>query len=191
MIVIKPILIISLCLLSFYTKANSAVISESILFEELKQGKLIAIMRHAIAPGTGDPDNFILGQCETQRNLSKQGQQQANNIGRLFRQNGISTATLYSSQWCRCLDTANELRLGKVQELPIINSFFRNYTRETQQTHALKQWLVDQSHKQATILVTHQVNITSLTGVFPRSGEIVFIRIDPSSSTVTVAGTIQ
>ncbi|MGH1441296.1 MAG: histidine phosphatase family protein [Cellvibrionaceae bacterium] len=163
---------------------------EARLFEQLKQGELIAIMRHALAPGTGDPDNFTLGQCNTQRNLSTKGREQAKQIGERFRKYGITSADIYSSEWCRCMDTATELALGDVMTLPIINSFFRRNERAIEQTEALKGWLLERYNKRPKILVTHQVNMTSLTGVFPRSGEIVFIRVEPNTNLIIVEGTV-
>lgn len=186
---IASLLLTLLCCLS----VHAASTSEARLFEQLKQGELVAVMRHALAPGTGDPSNFSIGQCNTQRNLSVKGREQAREIGERFQQYGITSASLYSSQWCRCMDTATELGLGEVKELAIINSFFRHYERETEQTQALKLWLKgrkDEKNKKPTILVTHQVNITSLTGVFPRSGEIVFVRANPNSDQIIVEGTV-
>lgn len=91
----------------------------------LKKPGHFAIMRHALAPGTGDPRNFDLTDCSTQRNLSEAGREQAKAVGELLRKSGIEKAGVYSSQWCRCLDTATLLGLGPVTELPALNSFFQ------------------------------------------------------------------
>lgn len=135
-----------------------------------------ALLRHAIAPGTGDPSEFVLGDCSTQRNLSGEGRDQATRIGAAFRANGIATARVVSSQWCRCRETAELLRLGPVEELPILNSFFDRPANRDAQTGALRQWLAGEALDAPLVLVTHQVNITALTGVYPRSGELVVIR---------------
>lgn len=131
-----------------------------------------------MAPGIGDPPNFALRDCSTQRNLSDEGRDQAYSIGLRFRANGIATAQVFSSQWCRCLETASLLGLGEIQELPSLNSFFSNGDREQAQIQALKKWLSGQRLKQPLVLVTHQVNITALTGVHPESGEVVLMRRD-------------
>ena len=111
--------------------------NESTLWDALKTGNHIALLRHALAPGTGDPPEFQLGQCTTQRNLSDEGRDQARTIGGLFRENGIHNVRVFSSQWCRCMETAKLLALGPVAELPLLNSFFQNYERRESQTRML------------------------------------------------------
>lgn len=87
-------------------------------------GKVI-IVRHAIAPGTGDPSNFEVDDCSTQRNLDTSGRNQALAMGDWLRSQGVDSARVYSSQWCRCKDTAELLKLGPVKELPALNSFYQ------------------------------------------------------------------
>lgn len=147
-------------------------------------------MRHALAPGTGDPSEFTIGDCNTQRNLSDQGREQAKRIGLRFRENGIHSAIVYSSQWCRCLETARLLDLGPVQELPIINSFFQRFERRESQTQALSEWINAQTLDTTLILVTHQVNISALTGVYPSSGEMVIISRSDDGA-IDVKGTLE
>ena len=145
------------------------------VWQALRSGNHVALIRHARAPGFGDPPDFEIGKCATQRNLSDQGRQQAVAIGNHFRENGISAARVYSSQWCRCLETAERLALGPVAPLPALNSFFQDFARKETQTQQLRAWLVQQDLAQPLVLVTHQVNITALTGVYPASGEMVVI----------------
>ncbi|MCK6409580.1 MAG: histidine phosphatase family protein, partial [Thauera sp.] len=85
-----------------------AATAEEALWKALREGGHVALMRHAVAPGVGDPPGFRLDDCATQRNLSAAGRRQAQAIGERFRANGIATAAVFSSQWCRCLDTARE-----------------------------------------------------------------------------------
>ena len=150
----------------------------------------IALIRHTIAPGIGDPPEFSINDCETQRNLSEEGRLQAKRLGDRFRENGIGTAQIFSSQWCRCLETASLLKLGKVEKLPILNSFYRKYEREDEQTKGLKSWILRQNFEQPIILITHQVNITALTGIFPASGELVAIEATQNGK-IQVHGTIE
>jgi len=157
-----------------------------------KNGGAIALMRHAIAPGNGDPTDFKIGDCSTQRNLSADGVIQSQKIGLQFKEQGVGKLAIYSSQWCRCIDTATHLGLGSVIQLPILNSFYQDRSTEQQQTSDLSQWIVNrlsnnsanlntqQPNTTPAILVTHQVNITALTGVFPRSGEVVFVSLENS-----------
>ena len=163
---------------------------EAVIWKELRSGGHVALLRHAIAPGVGDPPGFTIGNCSTQRNLSPAGRAQSKRIGELLRTNGIRKARVFSSQWCRCLDTARLLDLGPVQELPILNSFFQRDGQERSQTEALRKWLTEQNLDEPLVLVTHQVNITALTGVYPTSGELVVIR--PSESDrISVVGTVK
>jgi phosphohistidine phosphatase SixA len=168
---------------------RQAAASET-MWSALREGTAFAIMRHAIAPGTGDPDHFKLGDCSTQRNLSDGGRDQAKRIGEKFRANGLETAEVYSSQWCRCEDTAELLDIGTVQALPALNSFFQDMGEREAQTAALKKWLLARQSSKPLVLVTHQVNITALTGVFPRSGETVVAQIDGGGE-VKVIGTFE
>ncbi len=133
------------------------------------------MMRHARAPGSGDPKNFKIRDCSTQRNLSKDGIEQAKRIGRTLPEK----ITVYSSQWCRALDTARNLNRGDVIELDLLNSFFSDRSRESIQTLNLKNWLEKEiSKKKLFILVTHQVNITALTGIFPQEGEVLYLKLN-------------
>jgi phosphohistidine phosphatase SixA len=151
---------------------------------------IVVLMRHAEAPGTGDPANFQLGNCATQRNLSAVGRSQAANLGRMFRDRAIPIVKIFSSQWCRCLDTARLLNLGTVESLPALNSFFRNPGKELEQTATVRQWIRNNYNQTGiTILVTHQVNITALTQVFPRSGELILVQATRNGS-IKVIGRI-
>jgi len=150
----------------------------------------IAIMRHALAPGTGDPANFTLGDCATQRNLSDAGRRQARRTGDFLRGVGVDSARVFTSQWCRCRDTAELLDLGPVEALPALNSFFRNRERGPEQTRALREKIAGMDLSQPVVMVTHQVNITRLTDVFPSSGEIVVLRRGADGD-LTVLGTVD
>lgn len=148
---------------------------DRVVWRALRSGNHVALIRHALAPGFGDPSHFEIGKCATQRNLSDQGRQQATAMGDRFRAHGIAAARVYSSQWCRCLETAERLALGPVTPLPALNSFFQDFARKETQTRQLQAWLAQQDLTQPLVLITHQVNITALTGVYPASGEMVVI----------------
>ncbi|WP_434621028.1 histidine phosphatase family protein [Azospirillum sp. B2RO_4] len=143
----------------------------------LETAGLVVLMRHAEAPGTGDPPDFKLDDCATQRNLSDGGRAQAARIGERLRQLGIDQARVLSSQWCRCLETARLLDLGPVKEMPALNSFFGRQEEEKDMTTRLRQFLADLPRDgKPVVLVTHQVTVTALTGIFPASGEAVLLR---------------
>jgi phosphohistidine phosphatase SixA len=165
-----------LLILAFAILMNpAAAFADQSVWQALKQPNHFAIMRHALAPGGGDPEGFQLGDCATQRNLSYEGRDQARSAGDSFRANGITSARVFTSQWCRCKETAELMALGVVKELPELNSFFQNPEREAPQMRALRQIIADMDLSTPTLLVTHQVLITSLTEVFPTSGEMVVV----------------
>ncbi len=142
----------------------------------LEAGGVLAVMRHADAPGTGDPPGFRLDDCSTQRTLSAAGQAQARRTGQAFRDRSVVVDAVHSSEWCRCLETARLLALGPVQPLPALNSFFGRPERGAPQMAALRAWIGRLAEGRTVVLVTHQVVISALTGVYPASGEIVVVR---------------
>ncbi len=160
------------------------------LWEALGSKNHFALVRHALAPGTGDPPEFTLGRRDTQRNLSEKGRKQAKRIGDLFRAHGINKAQVFSSEWYRCRDTAALLDLGPVLSLSVLNSFFRNYEQKEARNESLKRWLSQREINKPLVLVTHQVNITALTGVYPASGEIVVVKKDAQMG-LQVLGSIK
>ncbi|MDX1572755.1 MAG: histidine phosphatase family protein [Methylophaga sp.] len=138
------------------------------------------LLRHALAPGVGDPSGFQLADCATQRNLSTQGRQQARQIGDTLRAAGIKNATVYSSQWCRCLETAELLGFGEPQTLPAINSFFQSTDPDakTKATKAFRQHLFAERDQVSRIYITHQVNLSALLGGFAASGSGYLVSIN-------------
>jgi len=160
------------------SESTSAAQSPEIIWQALKKGEALALIRHSHAPGTSDPPGFLLRDCSTQRNLSEDGRIQSRKIGNFFRAQGINEASVYSSQWCRCLETARLLGLGPVEELPALNSFFEEPARGPEQTAKIRTFFSTPSQQGPVILVTHQVNITALTGAVPSSGEIIIFEKD-------------
>jgi phosphohistidine phosphatase SixA len=147
----------------------------------LEQKGVVVMMRHTLAPGTGDPANFRLNDCSTQRNLSAEGKKQARRIGEEFRQRKIKVSQVLSSQWCRCQETAKLLDLGVVKLQPALNSFFRDRTTESKQTELVRRLISEhRTQNGVMVLVTHQVNITALVGVVPAAGASVILRANPN-----------
>jgi phosphohistidine phosphatase SixA len=144
----------------------------------LKNGGSILMIRHAVAPGTGDPPNFQIGDCATQRNLDDNGRAQAEAIGDWLRSNGIQKAKIYSSQWCRCLETAKLIKLGIVKELPALNSFFDRPRDREANIRALRTFIAEQSiNGELVVLVTHYVTILEITQQAVSSGEGVVLKL--------------
>jgi phosphohistidine phosphatase SixA len=145
-------------------------------WQALKQGGTVALFRHARAPGTGDPANFRLDDCSTQRNLSEEGRRQAQRIGDEFRTRQVPVERVLSSRWCRALETAR-LAFGAIaQPSPQLDSFFSGRDQEPAQTQAVRRIIEGWRSTGVLVLVTHQVNITALTGVFPSEGEMLVLR---------------
>jgi broad specificity phosphatase PhoE len=170
--------------------APGALASNAELWAALRSGGHLVLIRHALAPGTGDPGHFTIGNCRTQRNLSQEGRDQAARIGARFRANGIKTAQVFSSQWCRCLETAHHLRLGSVTERPFLNSLHARSERIAPQRRAFRRWLADQPLKRPVVLVTHQATIRAFTGRYTASGEMVVARRSADGG-LLVVGTIR
>jgi len=153
----------------------------------LRQGGVAVLVRHANAPGTGDPAHFRLDDCATQRNLSEEGRRQARALGEAFRREQVAIDAVYSSQWCRCKETA-ALAFGSFEEHPPLNSFFGR-PGETAERLRDMQGLLDRSRpiRGVLVLVTHQVNITALTGLASAEGEVVVARIHEGGRVQAVA----
>jgi broad specificity phosphatase PhoE len=171
---VMRILAAFLCLLPSIALAND--------WDALERPGAVAVMRHALAPGTGDPAEFRLGDCTTQRNLDERGRAQARAIGDAFRARDIAFDTVFTSQWCRTRETADLLDLGPVVEAPSLNSFFRDYSTREEQTAATRALVEAQETR--TMLVTHQVNISALTGRSTRSGEVLVIRLTETGADI-------
>jgi len=149
------------------------------MIQRMKAGGHILMIRHALAPGTGDPANFRIGDCSTQRNLDDRGRKQARAIGDWLRSNGVNLARIYSSQWCRCLETAELLEMGSVAELAPLNSFYELTQDREPNLKALRKFIAQQpSDGVLIILVTHFVTISAIANVPVSSGEGVLLKLN-------------
>lgn len=173
--------------LAFFALCLPAAAEREALWALLKDGGQVVIMRHAsTGPEVGDPAHFRLEDCATQRNLSEAGREEARRIGAAFRARGIPIGQALSSRWCRCQDTAR-LAFGTVEPWPALDSFFSHREREPEQTRAVRARAGQRPAQGNLILVTHQVNISALTGIFPAQGE--FIVLTPQGNgTFSIAG---
>ena len=171
------------CFAGLMTLAMAGVNSDSTeMIERMKAGGHILMIRHALAPGTGDPANFQIGDCSTQRNLDDRGREQAKAIGDWLRTNGITSARVYSSQWCRCLETAGLLEMGTVAQLPALNSFYELTQDREPNLKALRKFIAEQpSEGVLIILVTHLVTISAIANEGVSSGEGVLLKLNEDS----------
>ena len=144
------------------------------LINKLKDGGKLIFIRHAYAPGNGDPINFNLNDCSTQRNLSDEGRKQAELIGEFFTKNKVEIDNVLSSEWCRCKETA-KIAFKNFSTNSFLNSFYSSkYVKnKDKQIRALNGYLKNFGSKQNLILVTHYVLISEVLNYGPSSGEIV------------------
>lgn len=156
---------------------------------EVLGGGGVVLFRHANAPGGGDPPGLRLGDCTTQRNLDAAGRDQARRIGAAFSQRGIAVRAVLSSQWCRTRETAALAFPGRAEDAQAFNSFFGDRAAGPARTAAARAILASWSGPGALVVVTHQVNITALTGIFPASGEGIVLEREGSGW--RVAGRIR
>ena len=173
-----PILTPLLLLLSIFCAMAPA---KAGLAQDLMDGQHVLLMRHADAPGYGDPAGYVIGQCATQRNLGDAGKKQAQAIGVWLGQQGIASAHVFSSPWCRCVDTATLLNKGPVKTEPSLGSFFDNMALARKQTKALEGFIKNELAKPSKtprILVTHHVNIQAFTGKVVGVGDMVLVKVN-------------
>ena len=183
-------LIVSLALL-YAIPISAVAVDRSDVIDRLNAGGHILMIRHALAPGNGDPPNFKIGDCATQRNLDDTGRDQARSIGLWLREKGVTSARVYSSQWCRCLETARLLNLGPVQELAALNSFYERTQDRGHNLKALNDFISQQPVKgELIILVTHFVTIAGIAGTGVSSGEGLLLALHEDAP-YTVVGRLD
>ena len=148
------------------------------LIKLMKSGGHILMIRHAYAPGSGDPANFKIGDCATQRNLNNRGRAQARTIGEWLRSKGIKDAKVYSSQWCRCQETSTLLGFGPVTELPALNSFYGMPQNREPNIKTLRSFIANlPADGELIIFVTHFVTILEIAGEGVSPGEGVVLKL--------------
>ena len=164
----KIILIFFLFLLNKTSFANENIV------EILKKGGNIIFIRHAIAPGNGDPSNFDILDCSTQRNLSKDGELQALKIGNFFKKNEIKITKVLSSEWCRCKDTA-KIAFGNYETKNFLNSFYdeRFSKNKDRQILDFQKFIRNWNKTGNLVFVTHYVVISEILDLATSSGEVV------------------
>ena len=153
---------------------NSNAFSDENILKSLKEGKKLVFIRHAIAPGNGDPNNFDINDCSTQRNLDKNGIEQSKKIGQFFANNKIKIDKVLSSEWCRCKDTA-KYAFQKFETFNALNSFYdvRFAANEGKQIKDLKNYIKKWDDDKNLVLITHFVVISSILNIGSSSGEII------------------
>ena len=144
------------------------------LLNQLEDGGKIIFIRHAYAPGSGDPNNFNLNDCSTQRNLSDEGRKQAEYIGEFFRNEKIKIDKVLSSEWCRCKETA-KIAFKNFSTHSFLNSFYSSKfaKNKEKQINSLYDYIKRFKSNKNLVFVTHYVLISEVLNYGPSSGEIV------------------
>ncbi|MEN9898988.1 MAG: hypothetical protein RLZZ152_32 [Pseudomonadota bacterium] len=162
--------------------------SASELSESLKKSDAVLLMRHALAPGIGDPAGYKLQDCKSQRNLDATGRAQAQKTGQWLKAQGVGNALVFTSAWCRCKETAENLAFGTPVLEPSLNSFFDDMRQGPQSNVNLQKFIVGQLKSKgdkALILVTHHVNIAEFTGENVGSGDMVLAKVNSAGKLVS------
>jgi len=149
------------------------------VWEDLREGAgMVILYRHALAPGGGDPSDFDVKDCSTQRNLSDAGRRQARAMGAALRQNKVNVRRVVSSPWCRSRETAELLNVGPVRTMMRFGSTFTAPSAVAQRRESLAlKTIARQSNRSGVVVVSsHQANIVDLTGIAPTSGEGIVVR---------------
>ena len=171
--------------------APVAAFADETMWKLLKGGGQVVLMRHAVTtPGVGDPEGMVLAHCSTQRNLSDEGRAHARQVGEAFRARNVVVTQLYSSPWCRCLETA---RLAFRKDPEISTALSNLFGRADPDGRQVAQLRALASRKPATgnvVMVSHGSTVLALTGVSPATGEMVVLT-PQGGGKVTVAGRLE
>ena len=170
-IIKNKLVLLALFLPIFFT---STVLAKSNLNSLIQNsGTNVIFLRHALAPGYGDPEDFNINKCNTQRNLDNKGIKQAFHIGKYFKGYRIKFDEILTSEWCRCKDTAKYMNIGKWKTFSGLNSFFQGYSLKKEVIGKLRAKLKELKKENLILMITHQVVINEITGINTTSGGIV------------------
>ena len=172
-------LLLTFALLAALSPARA---DEAAAWAALQRGAVVALMRHADAPGAGDPPGWRLDDCGTQRNLSAEGRADARAVGDRLRKTRVPIAKVLSSPWCRCVDTASLLAMGPVQIEPTFSNAFVLSDRRAELTQGARRLIASWRGPGSLLVVTHGSNIQALTGRSPASAEVLVVSAQADGS---------
>jgi len=158
------------------------------LSQKLQSSDYVLLMRHTLAPGVGDPANYSLEDCKSQRNLNAEGRKQAVFIGEWLKKQGVKNAEVHSSVWCRCKDTATLLNYGEYKVEPALASFFDDMSKAKESNLKLQRFIagkIKSKGDRALIMVTHHVNILEFMGENIASGDMVLAKVNPKGELIS------
>ena len=183
---IKPVRSTLALILLLSLSIQPSYASELLIWDKLSASSAkgyVLLLRHSLAPGVGDPENFKLGDCSTQRNLSQEGRDDAAEIGAWIKRQKVKIYRVESSRWCRARQTAKLLDIGKVKLNKNLDSLFRESNLESHpKTLKTKEQILNHRNKSGLlVLVGHYVNIAALVGVGVDSGEGLIVKANKNS----------
>jgi phosphohistidine phosphatase SixA len=158
------------------------------LSQKLQSSDYVLLMRHTLAPGVGDPANYSLEDCKTQRNLNAAGRVQAVFVGEWLKKQGVKNADVHSSVWCRCKDTAALLNFGEYKVEPALASFFNDMSKAKESNLKLQRFIASKMKSKgdkALIMVTHHVNILEFMGENIASGDMVLAKVNSKGELIS------
>ena len=174
---------ISLALAAGAVKPANAADDGALAWAALRGDGHVALIRHASAPGpSGDPKDFRLDDCKSQRNLSERGRADARALGDLFRAQRVKIGKVLSSQWCRCRQTAELMNIGPVEDAPTFNNAFVLSDRRAQLTAGARVAIASWRGPGTLVVATHGANILALLGFRAAEGEVVVVAPDPANA---------
>jgi phosphohistidine phosphatase SixA len=149
----------------------------------LKAGGHVIMIRHGLTtPGAGDPLGFKLEDCATQRNLVEEGRAASRKLGALLRGQGIKVERVLSSEWCRCMETAELIGMGKVERETALNNLYGRPQNRARQVDAMRALIAGWKGAGGNLLLsTHGANMGALMGINPETAAGVVLR--PESGT--------
>ncbi len=160
-----------------------ALLPSPALAQDKDTRSLVLLLRHALAPGGGDPAGFDVNDCSTQRNLNHVGRDQARDIGRQVKALGLKPTQVWSSQWCRSFETAELMDVGPVKPLPALNSFFQNRSAGPGQMAELRQFLKSLDPQGGPyVMSSHQVVVSAIADTWVSSGDGVWLELTGDES---------
>ena len=164
--------ILTILLIGLLNFTSNVFANEKIL-DSLNEGQKLIFIRHALAPGNGDPDNFLINDCSTQRNLNKKGINQSYKIGDFFKKNKIKIDKVLSSEWCRCKDTA-KYAFNNFETFNALNSFYdeKFHKFKNKQMKELEEYISSWNSDKNLVLLTHFVVISEILNLSVSSGEL-------------------
>jgi len=148
---------------------------DSATWAALRRDGVVALVRHADAPGVGDPPGWKLGDCPSQRNLSEAGRAQAGALGARLKAERIPVTRVLASPWCRTTETATLLGLGEVRTEPTFANAFVLSERRAELAAGARDLIARWRGPGALLVVTHGENIAALTGRTPATAELVVV----------------